>query len=108
MLVLSRKLGEKIHIGENITVEVRRVAGNRVTLAIDAPKEIRILRGELKEATEAFVEPVVADAIAMDSALPGSTVSGPVVTGSMMPGPAEDYFVTHHRVSTTDSPSPAI
>jgi carbon storage regulator len=57
MLVLSRKIGEKIHVGDDITIEVRRVAGNRVTLAVDAPREIRILRGELKEAAEAFEAP---------------------------------------------------
>ncbi len=54
MLVLSRKIGEKIHVGNDITIEVRRVAGNRVTLAVEAPREVRILRGELKEAAEAF------------------------------------------------------
>ena len=53
MLVLSRKMGERIHIGEDIFVEVRRVAGNRVTLAICAPKSVRILRGELFEAVDA-------------------------------------------------------
>ena len=59
MLVLSRKIGERIHVGNDITIEVRRVAGNRVTLAVEAPREVRILRGELKEAAEAF-EPEVA------------------------------------------------
>ncbi len=53
MLVLSRKMGERIHIGEDIFVEVRRVAGNRVTLAVCAPKNVRILRGELFEAGDA-------------------------------------------------------
>jgi carbon storage regulator len=63
MLVLSRKIGEKIHVGSDITIEVRRVAGNRVTLAVDAPRNVRILRGELREAaldfepTEARREP---------------------------------------------------
>jgi carbon storage regulator len=52
MLVLSRKMGERIHIGEDIFVEVRRVAGNRVTLAVCAPKSVRILRGELFEAVD--------------------------------------------------------
>ncbi len=47
MLVLSRKVGEKLIIGGNITVVVSRIAGNRVTLAIEAPKEVRIVRGEL-------------------------------------------------------------
>lgn len=47
MLVLSRKAGEIIHVGDAITIEVRRVAGNRVALAIDAPREVQVLRGEL-------------------------------------------------------------
>ena len=54
MLVLSRKIGEKIHVGNDITIEVRRVAGNRVTLAVDAPRQVRILRGELREAAMEF------------------------------------------------------
>ena len=48
MLVLSRKEGEKLVIGDNITVVVSRVAGNRVTLGIEAPSDVRIIRGELK------------------------------------------------------------
>ena len=54
MLVLSRKIGERIHIGDNITIEIRRVAGNRVTLALDAPRTVRILRGELNQAAREF------------------------------------------------------
>ena len=54
MLVLSRKGGERIHIGNDVFVEVRRVAGNRVTLAVNAPKNVRILRGELMDASKAF------------------------------------------------------
>lgn len=48
MLVLSRKIGERLVIGDNITVVVSRVAGNRVTLGIEAPSDVRIIRGELK------------------------------------------------------------
>src|SRR5688572_17213014 len=47
MLVLSRKVNEKLVIGDNITVVVSRVAGNRVTLGIEAPHDVRIVRGEL-------------------------------------------------------------
>ncbi len=47
MLVLSRKVGERIHVGDNIVLEVRRIAGNRVTIALEAPRDVRILRGEL-------------------------------------------------------------
>jgi carbon storage regulator len=56
MLVLSRKVGERLVIGDNITVVVSRVAGNRVMLGIEAPSEVRIIRGELK----AFANPSVA------------------------------------------------
>lgn len=52
MLVLSRKIHESIKIGDDITIEVRRVAGNRVTIAVDAPRDMRILRGELLAALE--------------------------------------------------------
>ena len=43
MLVLSRKIGEKLVIGDNITVVVSRVAGNRVMLGIEAPHDVRIV-----------------------------------------------------------------
>lgn len=52
MLVLSRKELERIVIGKDIVIEVRRINGNRVAIAIDAPAEVRILRGELDEPKE--------------------------------------------------------
>lgn len=54
MLVLTRKVGERIQIGDNITVVVTKSAGNRVTLGIEAPKDVRIVRGELEEYVNAF------------------------------------------------------
>jgi carbon storage regulator len=48
MLVLSRKDGQQIMIGEDVVVSVLRVAGNRVRIGIDAPDAVRILRGELE------------------------------------------------------------
>jgi carbon storage regulator len=47
MLVLTRKPGEKLVIGNGITVTVLEVVGNRVRLGIEAPESIRVLRGEL-------------------------------------------------------------
>jgi carbon storage regulator len=49
MLVLSRKPGEKIVIGNGITITVVETLGNRVRLGIEAPPQIHILRGELAE-----------------------------------------------------------
>lgn len=46
MLVLSRKAGEQIVIGERIRVTVVQVQGGRVRLGIDAPKEVSINRRE--------------------------------------------------------------
>jgi carbon storage regulator CsrA len=47
MLVLTRKIGEKVVIGNNVTVTVVRSEDGRVRLGIDAPGDVRILRGEL-------------------------------------------------------------
>jgi carbon storage regulator CsrA len=48
MLVLSRKVGEQLVIGGNIRVVVHRISGNRVTIGIEAPDDVRIVRGELE------------------------------------------------------------
>jgi carbon storage regulator CsrA len=47
MLVLSRKPGEKVVIGNGITITVVEVKGNRVRVGIEAPDRVRILRAEL-------------------------------------------------------------
>lgn len=52
MLVLQRKIGESILIGDETTITVLAVEGGRVRLAVDAPKYIQILRSELKVAAE--------------------------------------------------------
>ncbi|HVT29567.1 MAG TPA: carbon storage regulator [Lacipirellulaceae bacterium] len=57
MLVLSRKVGERIHVGDNIVLEIRRIAGNRVTIALEAPRDVRILRGELEGPAREFRPP---------------------------------------------------
>ena len=54
MLVLSRKIGQRIVIGDNITVVVNRVSGNRVTLGIEAPDDVHIMRGELEHHQHEF------------------------------------------------------
>jgi carbon storage regulator len=48
MLVLSRKVGEQIIIGDNIRLEVVSVRGSRVQLGITAPREVPVQREELR------------------------------------------------------------
>ena len=47
MLVLSRKKNEAIVIDGQIRIEVLKVKGNTIRLGITAPKDVRVLRGEL-------------------------------------------------------------
>jgi carbon storage regulator len=49
MLVLTRKSGEAIQIGDNITITVVEIKGNQVRLGIDAPSDVLIYRKELYE-----------------------------------------------------------
>jgi len=49
MLVLTRKTQEQIQIGDNVTITVFRIKGNTVRVGIEAPQEIRVVRGELAE-----------------------------------------------------------
>jgi carbon storage regulator len=50
MLVLSRKIGERIIINDAITVEVLQIVGNRVRLGVTAPDGVPIMREELLKA----------------------------------------------------------
>lgn len=52
MLVLTRKVSEQIIIGDNITITVVSVHGDRVRLGIDAPKEVPVHRREVYEAIQ--------------------------------------------------------
>ncbi|MEZ6095029.1 MAG: carbon storage regulator CsrA [Pirellulaceae bacterium] len=52
MLVLSRKVGERIWIGDKISVTVVRVTGGGVRIGIDAPAELPVVREELKQKME--------------------------------------------------------
>ncbi|XZE22612.1 carbon storage regulator [Pirellulaceae bacterium SH449] len=71
MLVLSRKEGERIQIGDNITLVVSKVSGNRVTIGIEAPRDVKVVRGELGETGASAGEPATA---ALPAAVRASTL----------------------------------
>ena len=52
MLVLSRKAGERIWIGDEISVTVVRITGGGVRIGIEAPHEMPVVREELREKME--------------------------------------------------------
>jgi carbon storage regulator len=47
MLILSRRVGEKLIIGENVTVTILGVKGNQIRIGIDAPRDIQVNREEI-------------------------------------------------------------
>ena len=61
MLILQRKEGDEILIGDNIVVSVVSIDGGRVRLAVTAPREIPVLRRELLDATRANQDAAVTD-----------------------------------------------
>jgi carbon storage regulator CsrA len=66
MLVLTRKQKESIKIGDSIVITILRVQGQSVRVGIEAPREVRVVRGELTaskpgDADKAEAEPQVID-----------------------------------------------
>lgn len=59
MLVLSRKIGERIVIDNNIIIEVVEVKGENVKIGIIAPKSVPIYRSELAHLQHRFQKPIV-------------------------------------------------
>jgi len=57
MLVLTQKEGEILQIGDDIKIYIKRVKGNWVRLAIDAPREVTLLRIPVEKAAEQAPRP---------------------------------------------------
>jgi len=50
MLILSRKVNEKVVIGDDITISIIEVRGDQVRIGIDAPKKVKVFRQEVFDA----------------------------------------------------------
>jgi carbon storage regulator len=65
MLIITRRPGERLILGEDIKIEVMEVAGNTVRIGIDAPRELPVYREELwaavKQENEAAAKTAAAD-----------------------------------------------
>jgi len=53
MLILSRKVNEKVVIGDDITVSIIEIRGDQVRIGIDAPKIVKVFRQEVFDAIKA-------------------------------------------------------
>jgi carbon storage regulator len=70
MLILTRKVGEVIRIGDDVTIRVLEVRGSQVRLGVDAPADVRIFREEVYRAMQD--EQAGADATSMPTRKPGT------------------------------------
>ena len=56
MLVLTRKVGETVLIGDDISISVRNIRGNQVKIGIKAPKDVSVHREEIYRRIKQFSE----------------------------------------------------
>ena len=53
MLILSRKINEKIMIGDDISISIIEIRGDQVRIGVDAPKSVKVFRQEVFDAIKA-------------------------------------------------------
>src|SRR6476659_2845670 len=99
MLVLTRKLQQQIKIGEQITVTILKLKGNTVRVGIDAPRDVRVVRGELPkdgaaqdaacndtpQILESAAAAITAPAVDASAAESESSEAAPAVTATHLP-----------------------
>jgi carbon storage regulator len=84
MLVLTRKRTDSIKIGDDVVIRVIDLGTKSVRLGIEAPPEVRILRGELTEYPPAETcEPTIEPPFVADAVTDAPAADEPVVLGPM-------------------------
>jgi carbon storage regulator len=62
MLILTRRVGEKLMIGDNVEVEVLGIKGNQIRIGVNAPKEVAVHRMEIYQRIQQEGEEGVSEA----------------------------------------------
>ena len=75
MLILSRKIDEKIKIGNDITITLIDVHGDQVKIGVEAPKDVKVFRQEVFDAIQNENKAAVVQTEASDSAVAINAVS---------------------------------
>ena len=92
MLVLSRKLNETILIGDNIRVTLLGITGDKIKIGVDAPKDVKVFREELLEATKSTNKQALdAPIVSFDlSKIKKTTEAAPTETPNGEKAPADE------------------
>jgi carbon storage regulator len=56
VLILTRRVGESIRIGDDVSISVLRIKGNQVRIGVDAPKSLAVRRDELEQRDAAAID----------------------------------------------------
>ena len=67
MLILSRKINEKIIIGEDVSITIIEIRGDQVKIGVEAPKSIKVFRQEIYEAIQKENKAAATSQVSMDN-----------------------------------------
>ena len=96
MLVLTRKQKESIKIGDSIVVTILRVQGNSVRVGIEAPRDVRVVRGELTASKPAEQEQEEAEPQVIEFRFAPEAPAADAKPGPKGRGPLASLMATLH------------
>ncbi|EAQ81391.1 carbon storage regulator [Blastopirellula marina] len=101
MLVLTRKQQEKIQIGDDIVITILKVKGNSIRVGIEAPKDVRVVRGELPKSEERAL-PETADNEQTTATQPGEDSQPGISPFLSNHQDSDDYRVLSFRITAEE------